>query len=265
MTKRIFITGGASGLGRALAERYARAGWRVAIGDVNEAQLDGVDFYRCDVREIEQLQSVADALVAKWGGVDVVVNNAGVASAGIMDQIPMEEWDRVIDINLMGVVRGCKVFVPMLKKQKSGHIVNIASMAGLLNLPRMSTYNTAKAAVVALSETLRLELAEHGIHVSVVCPSFFRTNLASSLHESMSREVIELTHKWVTQNKIDASTIAEKIFRAVEKRELHVLTHNETKIIWALKRVLPHGVFAGIIKRGEQRFMNGPNGSGTVL
>jgi NAD(P)-dependent dehydrogenase (short-subunit alcohol dehydrogenase family) len=259
--KRIFITGGASGLGRALAERYQRAQWRVAIGDVQEERLAetarvlGRDTlaFRCDVRSVDDLQRVAHELREKWGGVDVVVNNAGIASGGRIDDIPLDEWQRVIDINLMGVVRGCHVFVPLLKEQRSGHIVNIASMAGLLNLPRMSSYNTAKAGVIALSETLRIELAEYGVHVTVVCPSFFRTNLAESLAASTTKEIADITHRLVTRNKIGAGIIAERVFRAVQRKELHVLTHRETRVAWAIKRWLPHGVFADLVRRIERK------------
>ena len=259
--KRIFITGGASGLGRALAARYQGAGWRVAIGDVHDERLQEtaralhVGHFRCDVRRVEDLEHVAKALVDTWGGVDVVVNNAGVASGGVMEDIPLEEWARVVDINLMGVVRGCKVFVPLLKKQRSGHVVNIASMAGLMNLPRMSTYNATKAAVIALSETLRHELAEHGVGVSVVCPSFFRTNLAESLASSASPETVSLTQRWVTKNKIGADAIADRVYRAVARGDVHVLTHNDTKVAWLVKRMLPYGVFTRLVDSGSKRIL----------
>ena len=155
----------------------------------------------------------------------------------------------------MGVVRGCKVFVPLLKKQRSGHVVNIASMAGLMNLPRMSTYNATKAAVIALSETLRHELAEHGVGVSVVCPSFFRTNLAESLASSASPETVSLTQRWVTKNKIGADAIADRVYRAVARGDVHVLTHNDTKVAWLVKRMLPYGVFTRLVDSGSKRIL----------
>jgi NAD(P)-dependent dehydrogenase (short-subunit alcohol dehydrogenase family) len=170
---RIFITGGASGLGLAIAHRYARAGFKVCIGDIHDERgheaeraiahsgASEVLYLRCDVRKVEDLEAVADQLDKRWGGVDIVVNNAGVAQGGPFEQVPMEDWEWVLDINLLGVVRGCKVFTPRFKRQGEGYFVNIASMAGLLDTPFMTGYNVSKAGVVMLSETLQNELA-HG-------------------------------------------------------------------------------------------------------
>ncbi len=174
---RIFITGGGSGLGRAIALRYARARWRVAVGDVDGARALGLD---CDVRDEGRLRAAAAALDDRWGGVDVVVNNAGVAMAGAIDEVTIDDWRWIIDVNLLGVVRGCRVFTPVLARQGRGRFVNVASMAGLLDMPFMSGYNATKAAVVSLSETLENELRDRGIGVTVVCPSFFKTNLGDS-------------------------------------------------------------------------------------
>src|SRR5687767_3586044 len=128
MSTRIFITGGASGLGRALAERCAKAGWRVCIGDVHDARgaetvaaLKALgaeaDFVRCDVTREEDLISVRDRLDTTWGGVDVVVNNAGVAQAGGIEDVSIDDWRWIVEINLLGVVRGCRVFTPVFRKQ----------------------------------------------------------------------------------------------------------------------------------------------------
>ena len=154
--RRIFVTGGASGLGRALAERYARAGWRVALGDVNEergaealaavraiAAKEGSSalFVRCDVTEESDLEAAADRLRSEWGGVDVVVNNAGVAVGGGIAEVPLADWRWALEINLLGVVRGCKVFAPRLAAQGGGRLVNVASMAGLVHAPLLGPYN----------------------------------------------------------------------------------------------------------------------------
>src|SRR5262249_49239016 len=140
---RVFITGGASGLGRAMAEHWAGRGARVCIADVHEARgaetlaalkarAADADFVRCDVTRDEDLRAARERVVERWGGVDVVVNNAGVALAGGIDQITLDDWRWIVDINLLGVVRGCREFTPVFKKQQSGHFVNVASMAGLL-------------------------------------------------------------------------------------------------------------------------------------
>lgn len=188
MQNRMMITGAGSGLGREIALRWARDGWRLALADVNEAGLAeslklvreaGGDGFtqRCDVRDYSQLTALAQSCEEKFGGIDVIVNNAGVASGGFFGELSLEDWDWQIAINLMGVVKGCKAFLPLLERSK-GKIVNIASMAALMQGPAMSNYNVAKAGVVALSESLLVELALVEVGVHVVCPSFFQTNPA---------------------------------------------------------------------------------------
>lgn len=263
--KRIFITGGASGLGLAMARRWAVDGWRVCVGDVHEARgaeagrelaASGRDafFVRCDVTREEDLEAARDAIVERWGGVDVVVNNAGVAQAGAIDEVSLDDWAWILDINLMGVVRGCRVFTPVFKRQKSGWFVNVASMAGLMNVPSMSSYNASKAAVVSLSETLRMELAPHGIGVSVVCPSFFKTNLAETMRAADPR-LLALTRHLLERGPITAEQVAEYVFRAVGKREMHVLPHAEGRQAWRLKRLLPWNLFARLMERQTRVFL----------
>ena len=142
MQNRMMITGAGSGLGREMALRWAREGWRLALADVNEAGLAetlklvreaGGDGFirRCDVRDYSQLTALAQACEEQFGGIDIIVNNAGVASGGFFSELSLEDWDWQISINLMGVVKGCKAFLPLLEKSK-GKIVNIASMAALI-------------------------------------------------------------------------------------------------------------------------------------
>jgi len=145
---------------------------------VREAGGDGFTM-RCDVRDYSQLIAFAQACEEKLGGIDIVVNNAGVASGGFFDELSLEDWEWQIAINLMGVVKGCKAFLPLVQKSK-GKIINIASMAALMQAPGMSNYNVAKAGVVALSESLLVELRQAEVGVHVVCPSFFQTNLLDS-------------------------------------------------------------------------------------
>jgi NAD(P)-dependent dehydrogenase (short-subunit alcohol dehydrogenase family) len=262
MTRRVFITGGASGLGRGLAERYAGAGCRVCIGDVNDergaeaaAALGAPAFYQhCDVRREEELQAVADALQERWGGVDVVINNAGVAGAGSIEALTLAEWEWIIDINLLGVVRGCRVFTPMFKRQGEGHFVNVASMAGLLDMPLMSSYNASKAAVVSLSETLQNELEGDGVAVSVVCPSFFQTNL----HESMrtSDPALRATMgRLLERGPLPPEVVLDRIFSAVEAREFYVLPHPMGRKAWRLKRLLPRGAYRALVRREMRRML----------
>jgi NAD(P)-dependent dehydrogenase (short-subunit alcohol dehydrogenase family) len=183
---RVLVTGGCSGLGLALTKEFVADGATVLVVDVHDEAPpgvlpDGVVYRQLDVRSDEGWEATRNWVEATWGGLDVIVNNAGVASGGRIDVASMEDWTWVIDINLLGVVRGCRTFTPMFKEQRSGVIVNTASLAGLVHAPGMSAYNAVKAGVVALSETLRHELAPWNVQVSVICPSFFRTNLAQSL------------------------------------------------------------------------------------
>lgn len=261
--QRIFITGGASGLGQAIALRYARAGWRVCIADVNDARgtetlktLNALTrhthYLHCDVRSEEELHAASEWLASSWGGVDVVVNNAGVAQAGAIEEVPLEDWQWIIDINLLGVVRGCKVFTPLFKRQGHGYFVNVASMAGLLDVPMMSSYNATKAAVVSLSETLHNELADNHIGVSVVCPSFFKTNLAESLRTS-NAGLRTVMGKLLERSPITADDIADQLFRAVERREFYVLPHSEGRQAWLMKRLLPRDLYAAMIRKRTRR------------
>lgn len=260
--KRIFITGGASGLGRALAERYARGGFRVCIGDVNEARGKetvaalgaSTRFLRCDVTREEDLAQAASWLAQHWGGVDIVANNAGVALAGAIEDTSLSDWQWIIDINLLGVVRGCKVFTPLFKQQRHGHFINISSLSGLVHLPMMAAYSASKAAVIAVSETLRLELEEHGVGVSVVCPAFFRTNLHESLRTA-NTQLAEMTRKLVASAPIGAEVVADKVYHGVARGDFHILPHGEGRFAWMLKRMTPYSLYLAAMRRTAKKML----------
>lgn len=254
--QRIFITGGASGLGEALAERYAKDKWSVCIGDIHEergvvvakrlsAMGIRAHFLRCDVRTAEDIQAAADWMQKNWGGVDAVINNAGVAVAGPFEDTSLSDWDWIIDINLMGVVRGSKIFAKIFQSQGYGQIINIASAAGLVHLPRMSSYNVTKAGVVALSETLRLEYPK--IKVSVVCPTFFKTNLAETLRTS-DKSVVKEVGQLVTNSKVSATTIAEVVYQSIQKNEFLILPDANARKARFVKKFLPDGLFLKAIR-----------------
>jgi len=248
-SKRIAITGAASGLGKAIALHYANAGWNVAVADILDddgqqvvAQIKSLGrdsfFCHCDVTNDGDIKNLHDQIIDHWGGLDIIVNNAGVATHGTMDNAPLSDWQWVIDINLMGVVRGCKQFTSLFKQQGYGHIVNVASMAGLLYTPEMGSYNATKAANVALSETLRAELEPYNINTSVVCPGFFQTNLAKSAR-SPDAGAQELIDRLLSTSDISAEDIAAIIFAAVEKKKFWILPHRAYKNLWLTKRYLP--------------------------
>lgn len=241
MSRRVLVTGAASGLGAALARRMVRAGDRVLLTDLGETVTnvtlddDRVAYLRLDVRSDDDWARARDWCREHWGGLDLLVNNAGIATGGRIDVVPMEEWDRIIEINLKGVVRGCRTFVPVMKHQGSGHVVNIASAAGLVHPPVMSAYNAVKAGVVALSETMSHELEPHGISTSVVCPSFFRTDLAASL--SGSDPAVEVNaRERINGARRGADKVAARVLAGVDKRRFLILPDAEARVAWGLKR-----------------------------
>jgi len=267
---RIFVTGGASGLGRAIAERFAREGARVCIADLHDERGEETRaalvrlgarealYAHVDVRDEAAIEAQAKHLDEAWGGIDVVVNNAGVALAGAIDEVSLDDWRWIVDINLLGVVRGCRVFVPRLKKQRSGHIVNVASMAGLLDVPLMSSYNATKAAVVSLSETLQNELLEHGIGVSVACPSFFQTNLGESMRTS-DPTLRSRMDRLLARGPLTAADVASSIYDAIAEGRFYVLPHRDGRVAWALKRALPRAVYTALAAR-QMRAVTNPKG-----
>ncbi|MDF9758104.1 NAD(P)-dependent dehydrogenase (short-subunit alcohol dehydrogenase family) [Pseudomonas sp. TE6288] len=252
MLNRMMITGAGSGLGREIALRWAREGWQLALADVNEAglretlalvrQAGGDGFtQRCDVRDYSQLTALSQACEEKFGGIDVIVNNAGVASGGFFAELSLEDWDWQIAVNLMGVVKGCKAFLPQLERSR-GRIINIASMAALMQGPGMSNYNVAKAGVLALSESLLVELRQVEVAVHVVCPSFFQTNLLDSFRgpdPAMKAQVGKL----LEGSPINAADIAEYIHERVAADEFLILPHEAGRQAWKLKCQAPERLY----------------------
>lgn len=262
----IAITGAGSGLGAALARRYAAAGWRVAVTDqdVNRAQetlraLTGVPDQQArqiaqgsfamglDVRDEAHWAALETEVLERWGGLSQLVNNAGVATAGTVIDTPQEDWDWVVDIDLMGVVRGCRRFAAMMQRQGAGHLVNMASFAGLAGAPGISSYGVAKAGVVALSEALRGELHRSGVGVSVVCPAFVETRLTETMR-STREGTREQVQRWMQRSAVDADALAEQVFRDVDKGRFLILTHPETRWAWRFKRWLPQRYFKALIR-----------------
>ena len=195
-------------------------------------------FRTLDVRSENELEAVRALLEERWDGVDVVVNNAGVAQAGKIDEVPLEDWEWVIDINLLGVVKGCKVFTPVFKRQRGGHFINIASMAGLLEGPDMSAYSVTKAGVVKLSEVLDMELAPHNVSITVVCPAFFPTNLGESLRTT-TPGLDKSIQRAFSRSPITCEQVAFEVFKTIDNPRFWVLPHRNERILWWLKSYLP--------------------------
>jgi NAD(P)-dependent dehydrogenase (short-subunit alcohol dehydrogenase family) len=236
--RRVLVTGGASGLGAALAARYAARGDRVIVTDLAvDAEVPaGASYQRLDVTSEEDWHAALRGVRADLGGLDVLVNNAGIAAGGRIDRLDAAHWQRVLDINVLGAVTGCRTFVPLFKEQRSGHLVNIASAAGLVHPPAMSSYDAGKAAVVALSESLRWELAPWGIDVSVVCPTFFRTNLAASLSGD-DPLMDKVATRLIERSTLGADQIAERVVTAADAKRFLVLPDRNARLAYWTKRL----------------------------
>jgi NAD(P)-dependent dehydrogenase (short-subunit alcohol dehydrogenase family) len=234
---RVLVTGGASGLGAALVERFIADGHRVLTTDVDAEPPAALNtpYRQLNVRSADDWAAAVEWCQENWDGLDILVNNAGVATGGRIDVESLAEWDRVVDINLMGVVRGCRAFTPLFKEQRSGHIVNTASAAGLVHPPMMSSYNTVKAGVVALSETLSHELQPYGVTVSVICPSFFRTNLADSI-QGDDTEMGAIARRLIEKSPRTADDIAAGVITGIKQRQFLIIPDRPALLAWRTKR-----------------------------
>lgn len=258
-SRRVLITGAGSGLGRALAFRYAEAGWRVACADIRLDRAEetvalitgfgiGAMALQVDVGDDDSFEALRDMVLAAWEGVDLVINNAGVSGGGSVLNASMQDWQWMLNINLLGVVRGCRMFGPVLIEQGGGHIVNIASFAALAGGPGMATYAAAKAGVVTVSEGLRADLDGSGVKVSVVCPSFFQTNLLEGFRAPDNKS-LKLATALMRDSKESAADIAEAIYKGIGRGEFLILPTGIVRRSWRLKRWFPEFYFRKLMQR----------------
>lgn len=247
-SKRAFITGAGSGLGLAFATELAKDNWNLALTDVDEQRLNNAVksvsvaggraiSYNFDVSNYEQFTEAVHDFQRQHGGIDIGINNAGIGCGGYLHEMKMSDFRRVIEVNLMGVVNGCHLFVPIMKNQRNGHILNVASAAAFVTAPRMSAYNTAKAGVVALSETLRAELYADAIGVSVLMPTYVRTNIGNDALGST--EDNKLAQLFVNDSRLSAEAVASETLRKVSENQLYVVMPRDAVTLWRFKRHLP--------------------------
>lgn len=259
---RVVVTGAGGGLGRALCLSFARRSARLIVSDYNAATADetahlakdaGADDVRvvqCDVSSAEAVERLAVVTDEEFGGVDLVANNAGIACAGLIGELPLEHWRRTIDVDLWGVIHGCHSFVPRMRRQGSGVILNVASASGLFSMPRMGAYVVAKAGVVALSETLAAELHGSGVSVSVVCPSFFRTNIVrdGAFADTASHDAAK---RMISRVSVTPDDVAKACVDAVERGDLYVVPMADARWLWRIKRASPRAF--GLVARTIER------------
>lgn len=246
--KRAFVTGAASGLGLALCRRLAAEGWTLGMNDVDERgleravgavrQVGGTPHpYPFDVADAGAFGRAAEAFVGAGGGVDLVINNAGIYIVGAAAATPLAVWEEAIGINLMGVVHGCHAFLPHLKVAGAGRIINIASIAAVTAAPTMAVYNATKASVLALSETLYAELRGSGVGVTVALPFFFQTNLARALRGT--DEDRAQAERILKRTGTTAEAVAGRVLKAAGRGQLYVIYPWKARLLWHTKRLFP--------------------------
>ncbi len=248
--KAAFVTGGASGIGLALGRALRQAGMKVMLADIEKAPLAAavedlksvgpdVRGVVCDVTDPGSVDHAAKMSYDAFGQVHVVCNNAGVLATGGIDNISLEEWRWVFDVNVMGVLHGVRAFLPHIRAHgEGGHIVNMASMAGMLSGQGFSPYSASKFAVVNMSEGLAMQLQPLGIGVSVACPGFVRTRIMEAERNRPTRHegtaIAENASfgrlSQLVQSGIDPSVVAHQVLSAIRNDELYVFTHPERRL-----------------------------------
>jgi NAD(P)-dependent dehydrogenase (short-subunit alcohol dehydrogenase family) len=243
------VTGGASGIGRGLAEAFAARSMKVVIADVEVAALEAtaraleergaeVMSARVDVRDRLAVMRLAEDVYARFGGAHILCNNAGVAHPGFIHDLSLDDWEWVLDVNLKGVIHGIHAFLPRMRKSgEPCHIVNTASLSGLVYAPGMAPYNASKAAVVAISETLAIESAGSNVGVSVLCPGWVNTrideserNAPAGLQLSTPSDQVAIMSdegRQLLRTGLDPGAVAERVIAGIEAGALHILTHRE--------------------------------------
>ena len=246
------VTGAGSGIGRATAAALAARGAKVVLVDRDSAalaqaaaEIQGSGTFICDVSDERAMERLRDHVLARYGVPDVVVNNAGVGLAGSFLETSEREWRRVLGVNLMGVVHGCRLFAPaMLQRGEGGHIVNIASAAAFQPAKDLAAYSSSKAAVLMASECLRAELSPHGIGVTAVCPGFVHTNITRTaryvgLTEADERRRAETVTRLYERRNFTPGRVADEILDAIARDRPVAVVTPEARVMRALSRFAP--------------------------
>jgi NAD(P)-dependent dehydrogenase (short-subunit alcohol dehydrogenase family) len=265
MARVAVVTGGGSGIGEALCRALAAHGDTVVVVDIDGAAAERVaseigaraTAAKVDVRDASAVQAVVDETVERHGRIDIMVNNAGIGVGGDALELTLAHWDRIIDVNLRGVIHGVHAAYPVMARQRSGHIVNTASMAGLTAPAYMAPYVAVKHAVVGLSMSLREEAKAHGVNVTAVCPFFIDTPILDSTGPddlpkpaSMEGGLREAATK---MGLYSPDALARDILRGIERRKALVVAPRQGRIAWRLARLSPTGfsTVMGVLTRRE--------------
>ena len=246
--KRAFITGAGSGLGLELAKLLAADGWALGLFDRNLERLTSVEAqfaeagvklvaYPGDVTHADELTVAVNSFAATHDGLDVMINNAGVAAGGSMMEVTLEDWRWIIDINVMGVVHGSRAAIPHLQRNGTGLLINVASAAAFASAPGMISYNATKAAVVSISETLVNELRPVGTQVSVVMPTFFRSSLLETMRGPPQGRV--LAHEAMQRSAYSVAQAARDLLTESADGRTYIVLPKAARRMWLMKRWMP--------------------------
>lgn len=256
--KTAFITGAGSGLGASFAKLLSVNGWNLHLSDIELASLDEVKsqmegsgsvyLYSLDVSSKIGFEKVVEEVRKNTNKIDLLINNAGIGDGELFQNYKIDHWERMIHVNLMGVYYGTHYLLPFLLDNGSGLIVNIGSAAGFMNAPGMSAYNVSKAGVYAFSETLYHELKSKKIHVSVVTPTFFRTNIMSQAHGS--EVLIHFAEKQMQHSTTNAEEMASIVLTKSAKGMFQILHPKEARKGYFFKKWFP-----GLVSKQFEKMM----------
>lgn len=247
--KRAFITGGGGGLGRALALKLAADGWTIGIADIKdeglaeskkliEAAGGKALTYKFDVSKREEFRTSFFEFLEAAGGIDVLINNAGVGDGGLFGEYGLDNWEWITGINQMAAVYGSHFAIPVMKQQQSGHIISIASAAGIANMPNMSMYNVTKAAVISLMESIHGEVWGFNVQTSVVCPTFFRSNVMQ--YNRGDKQATKIGQIIIDRAKFGPDEIADYILTKAGKNTFYILHPYQARLVFFVKRFFPN-------------------------
>jgi NAD(P)-dependent dehydrogenase (short-subunit alcohol dehydrogenase family) len=248
------VTGGASGIGRALAEELSKCDCEVVLADLqielaeevaSEIHTSGgkATAIKIDVTDFSAMEQLAQETVSRTGRLDFIFNNAGIVIGGLVNRFGIEDWNQIVDINLRGVINGIQAAYPIMMKQGFGHIINTASMAGLMVGPGNVAYTTTKYAVVGLSKSLRAEAAQFGIRVSVLCPGVIRTPIleGGGKYGKLLIDIPpeELRRMWEKLRPMSPDRFAKEVLKSVAKNKAIIIVPSWWKLFWWINRLSP--------------------------
>lgn len=247
--KRAFITGAGGGLGRALSLKLAADGWLIGITDIKDEalaeskklieQAGGKALtYKFDVSKRDDYKTAFNDYISQTKGIDLLINNAGVGDGGLFGEYSLDNWDWITGINLMAAVYGSHFAVPIMKQQKNGHIISIASAAGIANMPNMSMYNVTKAGVISLMESIYSEVYAFNIGASVVCPTFFRSNIMQ--YNRGDKNATSIGQVIINRAKFSPDEIADYVLTQAGKKQFYILHPYQAKLVFHVKRFFPN-------------------------